>query len=223
MLGFIRGILISKAVDSTQCVILAGRVGYEVVVPKHTFTMTMREPVSLWLHSHVREDAFTLFGFSTETEKLLFRLLLSVSGLGPKTALALITTHGKLLPNLIIQKNADGLSEAPGVGKKLAQKLVLELSGKIEKLSWLKLLEPQSAATPKVFSDPNSQIREDLVSALVHLGYQPNSIKTVVDRLMEKNDLKATRFEDFLRMALKEMSGRQSARIPSTPEVTTNG
>lgn len=216
MLGFVRGIVISKSIDSTQCVVLAHRVGYEIVLPKHTYeSFELKHTVSLWLHSHVREDAFTLFGFATENEKQFFRLLLSVNGLGPKTALALITTHGARLANLVIQKDSDGLSEAPGVGKKLAQKLVLELSGKIEKLTWL-----NAVTAPRTEQAVPTSMREDLVSALLNLGYQPSSVKFTIDRLLERTDSKAHNFEAMLKMALKDMSGRITS---STSEVTANG
>ena len=95
MVGFLQGKVISKNPETNQCVVLAGDLGYEVNVSKRLFdALSHEQPISLWIHTHVREDAFLLYGFANETEKLFFRILLGVSGLGPKMALSLLTEHG---------------------------------------------------------------------------------------------------------------------------------
>src|SRR5580704_3697877 len=105
MLGFIQGKIISKNPEGNHCVILSGDVGYEVVLPRNLFdTLPNDEFARLWVHTHVREDQLTLFGFRNETEKACFKQLLAVSGLGPKTALSLLGEHGvERLINLVIQ------------------------------------------------------------------------------------------------------------------------
>ncbi len=215
MLGFIKGKLISKHEDTLQGIVLAHRVGYEISFPKNLFErLTVGEIVGIWLHTHVREDALTLFGFASEAEKYFFRILLGVSGLGPKTAMSLLTEHGAdKLFRLILNKDADAISEAQGVGKKLAQRLVLDLSGKVEKLALIQMAatkEPLAAKSAEVLS-PKRQLREDLSSALLHLGYAPNQIKGTLDKMFDKDDIEKAGFESCLKGALKEMSGRLPA------------
>src|SRR4051812_29844725 len=95
MLGFVEGKVISKNIETSQCIVLCHGTGYELSLSKKTLDIvTVGETRSFWLHTHVREDLLVLFGFDTETEKLFFRVLLSVSGLGPKTALSLLSEHG---------------------------------------------------------------------------------------------------------------------------------
>lgn len=195
MLGFIQGKIISKNAENLHCIVLAQGVGYEVLVPKRYLEkINLSGEVSLWLHTHVREDIFALYGFESENEKVFFRLLLSVSGLGPKTALSLLSEFGAdTLIELILGKRITEISKAPGVGKKTAERLVMELTSKLEKVAWSK---PTCA--------PGS-IRDDLFSALSHLGYQPMQIKGALDKVMASEE-KA--FEVLLKNALKELSNR---------------
>ena len=221
MIGFLRGKVISKNEDLLQCTLLSHRIGFEVTIAKPLLDSLLLETnLSLWIHTVVREDAFSLYGFSSEPEKNLFRMLLSVSGLGPKTALSLLSEHGaEKLTRLIVTKNTDEIAEASGVGKKTAQRLVLELGTKIEKWAWLEKLqksEPQSK--PEILSEKR-QLREDLASALIHLGYAPNPIKSLIEKLFENEQMAKESFEICLKTALKELSNRA---IPSG-ELRNNG
>ncbi|NBX68777.1 MAG: Holliday junction branch migration protein RuvA [Proteobacteria bacterium] len=210
MLGFIEGKIISKSIETSQAVVLCAGVGYEITLSKQTLEMThVNSNVSFWIHTHVREDAFILFGFFSEAEKQLFRILIGVSGLGPKTALSLLSEHGpEKLIQLIVHKRISEIAEAPGVGKKLAERLSLELSTKLGKLAWIQAM-PQSemAESPKTLSK-DEQIREDLSSALTNLGYPVGQIKNTLDRMFLREDNTGLGFEALLRMALKEISGR---------------
>lgn len=206
MLGYIEGKIISKNPDTNQCVVLAGNIGYEISVSKRTLEiLSLDSNTALWLHTHVREDALTLFGFETETEKQFFRILVGVSGLGPKTALSLLSEHGaEKLSQLILAKEIAEISSAPGVGKKLAERLVLELASKLEKLAWVSQIE-QKLTTPKLEHAPKKQLRDDLLSALVNLGYQPSQIRTTLDRVFD-GSLSELNFETCLKDALKDIS-----------------
>ena len=210
MLGFLKGKIISKNLDAQICVLLSHRIGFEVMLAKRHFETTLvGDSVAFWIHSHVREDAFTLFGFASEAEKFLFRILLGVSGLGPKTALSLLGEHGaRRLIHLIIAKDSDALSEAPGVGKKLAQKVILDLASKVEKLAWAEKLPKTAIEARDEMLPPVKQLREDLNSALVNLGFIPNHIKTTLDKLFERENVEEIGFAEALKSALKEMSGR---------------
>jgi len=211
MFGYLEGKLISKSPETNACVIRAFRVGFEVLVPRATFDpLLVGQKVALWLHTHVREDALTLFGFHSEDEKNLFRLLLSVSGLGPKTAMNLISEHGAhRLVELILHKATSDITKASGVGKKLAEKLPMELSAKLEKWVWREKLEMASVPRASAVQlTKEGQLRLDLTSALLNLGYLPNQVKVVLDKLLEREDLEDQAFEFCLRAALRDMSGR---------------
>lgn len=221
MIGFLTGKLISKNPDTLQCVVLAHRIGYEVTVPRRTLdSLHLDQKVALWIHAHVREDQFSLFGFISETEKQFFRILLSVSGLGPKTALSLLSEHGsERLSQLIINKESKQITEAQGVGKKLADKIILELASKLEKMVWIGGMQTIDSKTTKTKSSPTkSTLREELSSALTYLGYTPSQIKNGLEKLYANSDVESANFESALKMALNELSGRGISH-----EVTANG
>jgi len=208
MIGFLHGKVLSKALESSQAVIANEAIGYEVTLSKLLFErLTVGEMVTLWIHTHVREDILQLYGFESENQKQLFRVLISVSGLGPRTALSLISEHGPdRLVQYIINKDTSSISEASGVGKKLAERIALELSAKMEKLSWAMQLQKISTPVSAAALDPSRQLREDLTSALLNLGYPPNQVKGTLDRILEEESTLG--FEGWLKNALKEMSGR---------------
>lgn len=211
MIGYLSGKCVSKNRDGRQCVVLCDRVGYEVTVPGALLDhVQIDTDLQLFIHTHVREDVLTLFGFLTEHDKALFRLLLSASGLGPKTALSLVEHHGALrLVSLITEKDVNELSEAPGVGKKLAQRIILELSAKIEKWAFLQDLKPSEQVRRSSETAPApTSLKTDLSSALTHLGYPPHQIRNVLERLLSEEENEKLGFETCLKSALKELSGR---------------
>lgn len=210
MLGFVEGKVISKSIETSQAVILCSGVGYELTLSKQTLETThLNSNASFWIHTHVREDALILFGFYSEAEKQLFRILIGVSGLGPKTALSLLSEHGpEKLIQLIIHKRISEIAEASGVGKKLAERLTLELSTKLGKLAWIQAMPQTEMAEVPTTLSKEDQIREDLTSALANLGYPTGQIKNTLDRMFLRENLAGLGFEALLRTALKEISGR---------------
>ncbi len=212
MLGFIQGKVLTKNADAHSIVVLVHRMGFEVTLPQRYFeTVLVNSKISLWLHTHVREDQLALFGFGTENEKLFFKQLIGVSGLGPKTALALLGEHSpEKLVHFILHKEFDEIATAPGVGKKLAQKLVLELASKVEKWAWLDKVERSTSGKPQVASSPERQLKDDLTSALLNLGYIPTQVKSTLDKLFEDDKTSTQSFEVCLKTALKEMSVRHA-------------
>ena len=210
MLGFLEGKVISKRTETSQVVVLCSSVGYEITLSKQTLEATfLNSNVSFWLHTHVREDIFILFGFASESEKHLFKILIGVSGLGPKTALSLLSEHGpdKLI-QLIIHKKISEIAEASGVGKKLAERLSLELSTKLSKLAWIQSMPQIETTKTSIEFSKEETSRKDLSSALTNLGYQPNQIKNIIDKLFLRDNNSELSFESLLRLALKEISGR---------------
>jgi len=154
-----------KAVD--HLIIDVAGVGYQVSVPLSTYNEIPDdgEDVSLHVYTHLREDSLSLFGFLTEAEKNMFMLLLGVSGIGPKLALAILSSLSvQELSRAILSSDESRLFSIPGIGKKTAARMVLELKDK------MKLIMPMIAPLPEeaVVSDD----LEDVISALVNLGYK---------------------------------------------------
>lgn len=197
MIAQLSGRLLRKGPQ--EAVVDVGGVGYRVAVPLSTF-YRLGEPgaeVSLLVHTHVREDALALFGFLTAVELALFELLLGVSGVGPKLAISILS--GCECPELVAALKAGDVARLvriPGVGKKTAERLVLELREKVQGL----VAEEEAAAVPA----PQGS-KGDLVSALVHLGYSRPEAERGAERALREGD---GRFEDLLRRALRALSGR---------------
>lgn len=197
MIAQLRGRLLRK--EPQEAVVDVSGVGYRVTIPLSTF-YRIGEPgaeVTLLTHTHVREDALALFGFLTPVEQALFERLLAVSGVGPKLAVGVLS--GIEAPDLVAALRSSDLARLtriPGVGKKTAERLVLELKDKMQDL-------PSAEATaPKA---PRAAA-EDLVSALVHLGYSRPEAERGVERALREHG--EGRFEDLLRKALQLVSRR---------------
>jgi Holliday junction DNA helicase RuvA len=197
MIAHLRGTLLRK---STQAVILENSgVGYELHVPLSTFYALPEtgHEVALHVHTHVREDVLALFGFNSFLEKTLFLMLISVSGIGPKLAVNILSGIG---PEEFLKSVAGAdslrLQSIPGVGKKTAERIVLELKEKAQK-SLGEVRFPEAAAAQP--SDRGMQ--EDAVSALVNLGYPAKVAKGAVDKAGAK--VKGRSLEEWIREALR--------------------
>jgi Holliday junction DNA helicase RuvA len=198
VIAHLRGRILRKGTQ--EAVIDVQGVGYRVAIPLSTFYRLgdAGSEAVLLVHTHVREDTLALYGFLTEEEQTLFERLLSVSGVGPKVALGILS--GIEAPELVEALRGSDvarLTRIPGVGKKTAERLVVELKDKM----------PPSGATAAA-PRPSAQNpgRDDLVSALVHLGYSRPEAERGVDRALK--DGKDARFEDLLRRSLQILSGR---------------
>src|SRR5450759_5579573 len=161
MIAHLRGRLIAK--HPNQAIVEAGGVGYDVTITVPTFSELPApgSEVALHIHTHVREDAIALFGFLRPEEKQLFERLISVSGIGPKLAITILS--GMPTPDMVAAIRGNDvarLTRIPGIGKKTAERMVLELRDKLEHFG----------ATPA--APPVSPIEEDVISALMNLGYQ---------------------------------------------------
>ena len=196
MIAHVRGRLLRKGPQ--EAIVDVGGVGYRVTIPLSTF-YRIGEPgaeVTLLTHTHVREDALALFGFLTPVEQALFERLIAVSGVGPKLAVGVLSgIEAPELATALRTNDLARLTRIPGVGKKTAERLVLELKDKLQEL-------PSSAAEP---ARP-SAAADDIVSALVHLGYSRPEAERGVERALR--DHAEARFEDLLRFALQAVSGR---------------
>ena len=191
-----------------RLVIDVSGVGYDVHVPLSTFYVAAEigGEMALSIHTHVREDQLSLYGFATELELAMFERLIAVSGIGPKLALAVLSgIEPRDLAGAIQRQDLLRLTAIPGVGKKTAERMCVELRDRLPKAI------DASAASPA------DSLRDDLVSALVNLGYHRQSIDRALDKLFaasakaapasaEATARQAPRFEDVLRSALKELS-----------------
>jgi Holliday junction DNA helicase RuvA len=200
MIAHLNGHLLKK---TTQSVIIeTGGIGYEVLVPLSTFYKLPEkdERVSLHVYTHVREDAFLLFGFYTTLEKDLFLMLISVSGIGPKLSLNILSGIG---PQDLLMAMASGdagrLQAIPGVGKKTAERIALELKDRASKvLSRQEIpMLPLPEAEDKGFID-------DALSALVNLGYPAKSAKSAIEKA--HSSVKEMSLEGLIREALRMLA-----------------
>lgn len=197
MIAFLHGKL--AEVLPTQVVIEAGGVGYEVLIPLSTFDKLPAPPaeVKLLTHLQVREDAHILYGFATAEERDLFRLLINhVSGIGPKTALAVLSgTATALFKGAVVSGDIQMLSKIKGVGKKTAERIVIELRDKVGvSAAW-------EAASAKNTLSPDEQHVNDAVLALISLGFKQveahKAVRSVLDRKPQAG------VEDLIRESLK--------------------
>ncbi|MFN7989429.1 MAG: Holliday junction branch migration protein RuvA [Thermoanaerobaculia bacterium] len=180
MIGRLSGIVLEKRPD--RALVDASGVGYELHVPLGTFAAlpAVGERASLHVHTHVREDAILLFGFATAEEKALFEKLITVSGVGPKVALAVLS--GLPLPELVgalAAQNVKRLSTIPGVGKKLAERLGVELKDKVAGIF------PGGAAPAAEAGSGLGGLLEDAVGALLNLGYRKPQAEAAVKAASE--------------------------------------
>ena len=206
MIAHLSGTLLSK--QATSVILDVGGVGYEVTIPVSTF-YDLEEPgakVQLRIYTHVKEDALQLYGFKTARERELFMRLISVSGIGPKLGITLLS--GMSADEMIASIRTNNLARLtliPGVGRKTAERLVVELRDKIASLSSAELEEElgekSAAGAPATTED---SLRSDVLSALLNLGYQRSSAeKAVSAALDEGGDIS---MELILRRSLRKLA-----------------
>jgi Holliday junction DNA helicase RuvA len=177
-------------------------VGYEVFIPLSTYygLPNLSESISLSVHTHVREDAIQLFGFLTSQEKDAFVLLTSVSGVGPKLALSVLSALPvSNLVSAIQSGDVEKLTTVPGIGNKSAGRLVLELKDKVEKL------HPGLASASESPRQGEDATFDDALSALVNLGYRPQDAKEALKQV-KKSNAKSIVLKDMIRESLKELA-----------------
>jgi len=193
MIATLEGTLEYRGVDSV--IINVGGIGFQVHVPGSTLSQlgAIKDKVSLYTHLHLREDNVSLYGFASEEELALFKNLISVSGIGPKTALALLSAlNPEQLAMAITGGNVDIISQVPGIGKKIAGRLVVELKGKLER-EWKGALLPLAAEDA------------DAIAALTNLGY---SLREATQAISSLPDSKELSLEEKVKMALQQLAGR---------------
>ncbi len=197
MIAQLRGILLEK--HPNQVILDTGGVGYDVTIPVSTFSALPEagQEVKLRIHTHVREDAIALFGFATRDEEMLFRKLIAVSGIGPKLGITVLSGLAAAeLVTAIRAGDSARLVRIPGVGKKTAERIILELKDKLPETA-----AASGSATLPGGKTPLSGLEQDVVSALVNLGCQPAAAETAVRKAKEEG--RGSGFEAFFRRALE--------------------
>lgn len=193
--------MIQKSV--LQCVVDVHGTGYRIVVPLTTFyeLPEIGQPVVLHIHTHVREDAIHLFGFHTVEEREVFQLMISVSGIGPKLAVNILSgIDARELARAVLDGDLKRLTGIPGVGRKTAERMILELREKVAKL------EAEAGQAGIVTPQGNLQIQDDALSALLNLGYRVPVAKEAIERAL-KEASGGLSLDRLLKEALRILAG----------------
>ena len=202
MIARISGTLIYKHV--TYVIVDAHGIGYRVFVPLTTFyeLPDIGQQVNLNIHTHVKQDSINLFGFHTNEERDIFQLMISVAGIGPKLAMNILSgISARELILAVSHGNLNRLVNIPGLGKKLAQRLLLELKDKV-----MKLCSEDVIGLPGAYMTADELMKEDVMSALINLGYKSHNVRNILDRVF--NESKETLTLDvILKKTLKILAG----------------
>jgi holliday junction DNA helicase RuvA len=196
MFSHLKGILYRKS--PTEIVVDVNGVGYAVSIPLSTYEKLgdTGSSVTILTYTHVREDILQLYGFATEAEREIFRLLISVSGIGPKIAQGILSgVQPNELQTLIAQADVSALTAIPGVGKKTAERLIVELRDKIAKLD--------TGSLPAGSTEAGQGIRAEALMALISLGYNRASAEKSIRTALAELNGKETTIQELLKHALK--------------------
>jgi len=194
MISAIKGHVFSITPGEVQIETSGGTI-YQVLIPVSLYSK-IKDMVEVLLHTvlRIKDDQMILYGFLAIKEKIFFQKFISISGIGGKTALSLISAYSlQELVEAINNGDTGKISSIPGIGKKTAQRVILELTGKLE-------LEEEAI-------EETVQLRDDLVSGLVNLGYPLKGVKETVNKTLKEN-ADTTSFEDLFKLALKKISNR---------------
>lgn len=186
MIAYLSGKLLEK--QATSVIIEVGGVGYEVTIPLSTFYELGEEgaDVALRIYTHVREDALQLFGFKSEREKQLYLKLISVQGIGAKSGISMLSgMSAEEIVTAIRTDNLARLTSIPGVGRKTAERLVIELRDKLNEFTAQTALERAASGTSAQAEAPADAVYDDAISALVNLGYQRNAAEKALKQAIK--------------------------------------
>jgi Holliday junction DNA helicase RuvA len=205
MIAHLSGTLFSK--QATSVILDVGGVGYEVTIPLSTFydLEDAGSKVELRIYTHVREDTLQLFGFKTVRERDLFLKIISVSGIGPKLGITVLSgMNADEVIAAIRNNDLARLTGIPGIGRKTAERLVIELREKVAALTTTQLEDELSARAAVSGEQTQDNVRSDALSALVNLGYQRSAAEKAIDgALAEVGDVTV---ENVLRRVLRKLA-----------------
>jgi len=195
MIAFLKGKLV--LLEPTQVIVEVNGVGYQLQISLQTFS-EIKEQEHIMLHTHlaIREDAHVLYGFSNEAEKKLFQQLISVNGVGPSTAIVMLSyMNSHELKSAIIREDAAALQMIKGIGGKTALRVIIDLKDKLKKESW-------DDTQPAISIGAHNNVRKEALSALLMLGLPKAAAEKSVDSVLKKSGNTIT-LEDLVKQALK--------------------
>jgi Holliday junction DNA helicase RuvA len=192
MIGYLTGKIISS--KPTHILLDVNGVGYAIKISINTFEkLTGKNTISLYIYTNVKEDSITLFGFYTEAEKEMFELLITINGVGPKSALGLLSgISTDDLKQAIITSNVERIVAVPGIGRKTAERLILELRNKVRDIK-------EEGVTPA-----KPSLQKEAVAALTTLGYNLASSEKAVNKIL--SELPISSLEGLIKRSLKELN-----------------
>ena len=205
MIAYVNGIL--ESIEEGLAIVDVGGIGMNVFISGSTMDRMpgIGEAVKLYTYTSVKEDSFTLYGFLSRDELSLFKMLISVNGIGPKGGLSILSV---MTPDdlrfAIMAGDSGTISKAPGVGKKTAERITLELRDKI-KATEDDMLRSSSAVTLDDLTGDASSARDEAVAALVARGYNSSDAMKAVRKVLAENDSASDDTEMLLKLALKEI------------------
>ena len=205
LIAYVNGII--EYIEEGLCVVDVGGIGMNVFISGSTMDRMpgIGEAVKLYTYTSVKEDSFTLYGFLSRDELSLFKMLITVNGIGPKGGLSILSV---MTPDdlrfAIMAGDSKSISAAPGIGKKTAERITLELRDKI-KVSEDDMLGNSVAVTMDDLSGDASSARDEAVAALVALGYNSTDAMKAVRKVLKADESAASDTEVLLKLALKEM------------------
>ncbi len=202
MIGRLTGHIVDD--EAGNALVDVNGVGYEVSIPLGTLgrvTRGLGDVATLYVHTHVREDMFALFGFASAAEREVFRTLISISNVGPKLAMSVLSAISiDELAAAIGRGEIGKLVAIPGVGKKTAERLVLELKGKLQVVPSGRPVDP---AGPVAVASPSA---DQLVATLTRMGFRPNEAERAIATLAQSRDLTTSPMAELVRDALAILS-----------------
>jgi holliday junction DNA helicase RuvA len=194
MFNYLSGILINK--DVSFAIVDINGVGYELVIPLSTFHILpdINEKVKLFTYLYVREDVLRLYGFISKEEEEFFKLLISISGLGPKVGLSILSAvKVSEFKRAIFDEDIKFITKIPGIGKKSAERIVLELKSKIKDL-----FVPENDL--KISSVVNNVAADDVIRALISLGYKQSQAKEALEKVIDSKNISGIKVEELIKM-----------------------
>jgi Holliday junction DNA helicase RuvA len=194
MIAFLKGRLVHK--EPTHVVVDVNGIGYQLSISLQTFSAIKdQEHIHLFTHLAIREDAHVLYGFGSEAEKKLFQQLITVNGVGPNTAIVMLSyLNTNELKTAILREDATALQSIKGIGSKTAQRVIIDLRDKLKKESF------EDSFTPP--TDPYNIMRQEALTALLTLGLPKPTAEKSVDAVLKKSGITIT-LEDLVKQALK--------------------
>ena len=194
MIAYLKGKLVHK--EPTHVIVEVGGIGYQASISLNTFTeIKDKEDIRLATYLHVREDAHLLYGFAAESEKVMFLNLISVNGVGPNTAMMVLSSlTAEELKSAILREDAGTLQAVKGIGGKTAQRLILELKDKLRK--------GPSDGAPTLPGMVNNTLRQEALTALTTLGIARVAAEKSIDAVLRKSGITIS-LEDLVKQALK--------------------